>query len=86
MSEQKIGTVTHYFGKIQVAAIHIDQGELRVGETIHIKGRTSDVTIRLESMQIEHESVSSATAGQAVGIRVPEHVREHDEVFKVVGG
>lgn len=85
MSEQKIGTITHYFAKIQVAAIQIDQGELRVGDTIHIKGHTSDVTVQVESMQIEHESVSLAAAGQAVGIKVPDHVRQHDEVFKVVG-
>jgi hypothetical protein len=35
-------------------------------------------------MQIEHESVSEAGAGQSVGIKVKEKVREHDIVYKVI--
>lgn len=84
MAEQKIGVVTHYFGKIGVAAIELSEGELHVGDTIHVKGHTSDFTQTVDSMQIEHDSVQSAGVGQAVGIRVAEHAREHDEVFKVV--
>lgn len=83
MAEQKIGAVTHYFGKIQVAAIQIDDGELCVGDTIHVVGHTSDVTLKVDSIQIEHESVQSASAGQSVGIKVAEPVRVHDLVYKV---
>jgi putative protease len=83
MAESKIGVVAHYFGKIGVAAIEISAGELRVGDTIRIKGHTSDFTQSVDSMQIEHESVDVVKAGQSVGIRVTDHAREHDEVFKV---
>ena len=83
MAEAKIGVVTHYFGKIGVAAVEITDGELRVGDTIHVKGHTSDFTQSIDSMQIEHGSVDVARAGESVGLTVAEHAREHDEVFKV---
>ncbi|MFW6124857.1 MAG: hypothetical protein ACOC46_01805, partial [Pirellulales bacterium] len=41
MPEEEIGRVTHYFGKIGVAAIDITRGKLAVGDTIRIKGHTS---------------------------------------------
>ncbi|MEE9279834.1 MAG: translation elongation factor-like protein [Myxococcota bacterium] len=84
MAEQKVGEVSHYFGGISVAALELS-GELRVGDTIHIKGHTSDFVQTVDSMQIEHDSVESAGAGDSVGIKVAEHARQHDEVFKVTG-
>ncbi len=84
MAEQEIGRVTHYFGHINVAAIEITDGTLKVGDTIHIKGHTSDFTQQIESIQLEHESVEEATVGQEIGLKVAEHAREHDIVYKVV--
>jgi putative protease len=83
--EVKIGTVSHYFGKVNVAAIDLTDGDLAVGDTIHIKGHTSDFTEKVESMQIDRVDVPKAEKGQGVGIRVSEHARVGDEVFKVVG-
>ena len=83
MAEQLIGKVTHYFGKASVAAIEITDGELHVGDTIHIVGHTSDFTQKIESMQIDRAPVESAKVGDAIGIQVKEHAREHDEVFRV---
>ena len=83
MSEQEIGKVTHYFGHIGVAAIDIAQNTLSVGDTIRIKGHTSDFTQTVDSMQIDGADVQQASAGQSVGIRVTEHAREHDTVYKV---
>lgn len=83
MKEVKIGRVTHYFGKIGVAAIEITDGELKVGDTVHIVGHTSDFTQKVHSIQIEHESVDKAVPGQSIGIKVDEHAREHDEVYLV---
>ena len=82
MAEKEIGRVTHYFGKIGVAAIEITDGTLSVGETIHIKGHTSDFSLAVDSMQIDGKSVEQAVAGQSIGIKVAEHAREHDLVYK----
>ncbi len=83
MAEQLIGTVTHYFSKAQVAGIDITDGELHVGDTIHILGHTSDFTQVINSMQIEHAAVESVKVGDQIGIRVSEHAREHDKVYRV---
>ncbi len=83
MGEKKVGIVTHYFGKIGVAAIEITEGELHVGDTIHVKGHSTDFTQPIDSMQVEHEAVQIARRGDSVGLKVAGHAREHDEVFKV---
>lgn len=83
MAEEEIGRVSHYYNKIGVAAIELDKGGLKAGDTIRIKGHTTDFTQVIESMQIEHDSVTEANRGDAIGVRVSEHVREHDAVFKV---
>jgi putative protease len=82
--EVKIGRVSHYFGKIQVAAIDLTDGDLAVGDTIHILGHTSDFVQQVSSMQIDRAEVTEATKNQSVGIRVTEHARVGDEVFKIV--
>ena len=84
MAEQLIGKVTHYFGKARVAAVKITDGELRVDDTIHVVGHTSDFTQNVDSMQIDRAPVELATVGDEIGIQVAEHAREHDEVYKVL--
>jgi translation initiation factor IF-2 len=85
MAEQKIGRVTHYWSKLGVAGIEITAGEIRVGDTIHFKGHTTDFTQRVDSMQVEHDAVAIARAGDSVGLKVTDHVRDHDDVYKVTG-
>ncbi|MFH1420547.1 MAG: hypothetical protein ABIG30_01110 [Candidatus Aenigmatarchaeota archaeon] len=81
--EEEIGKIMHFYNKIGVAAIELT-GELKVGDTLHVKSDSTDFTFTVESMQIEHESVTEAGAGDQVGIRVPETVHENDKLFKVV--
>ena len=84
MKEEKVGEISHYFTKIGVAAIKITDGELKVGDTIHVKGHTSDFKQQVESMQIEHEMVDVARPGDDIGSKVAEHAREGDAVYKVL--
>ena len=80
--EEKIGTVTHYYGKLGVAAIQLDDGELRPGDRIHVIGHTTDAEMTVGSIELEHHTIDRARKGQNVGIKVDERVREHDEVYK----
>ena len=81
-TEIEVGVVTHYFGHLDVAAIKLT-GSLAVGDTLHIKGHTTDMTVTVNSIQIEHKAVQQAAQGDNVGIKVPGHVREHDKAYKV---
>jgi translation elongation factor EF-1alpha len=82
MPEEEIGKVSDYFAKIGVAAIELT-GTLSAGDTIHIKGHTTDFEQKVESMQIEHQNVEKANPGDSIGIRVSERVRQHDVVYRV---
>ena len=81
--EVEIGHVTHYFNKINVAVMTI-KDELKIGETIHILGHTTDFMQKVTSMQIEHKNVGSVKPGDDFAMKVIEPVREHDVVYKVV--
>lgn len=84
MSEEnvvEVGRITHFFTKISVAVIELT-APLAVGDTIVIKGPTTDFEQVVESMQIEHENVQRAEAGQSIGLKVPQRVRENDMVYK----
>jgi putative protease len=83
MPETKIGRITHFFAKVNVAVVELSDGELAVGDTIHIKGHTTDHTQQVESLQIEHAAVPKIVKGQDAGMKVAVRVHEHDEVFKV---
>jgi putative protease len=83
MSEQLIGVVTHYFGGPGVAVIHVTDGELHQGDTIHIVGHTSDFVEHVTSMEIEHQKVQTAGVGSEIAVKVGAHARKHDHVFKV---
>lgn len=79
---ERIGIVTHYYNHLSVAILKLETGSLRVGDTIHIKGHTSDFTQSVDSLEIDHVHVNEARPGQSFGLRVREHAREHDVVYK----
>lgn len=83
MAEVKVGYVKDYFAKAGVAAIEITEGRLAVGDTIHIKGHTTELTQRVDSIQLEHQSLQCAEPGQLIGVKIRERVRQHDQVFKI---
>ena len=83
MKEKEIGYVSKYFGQISVAAIEITAEELNIGDTIHIKGHTTDLNMEVNSIQIEHETVETAKKGDSIGIKVTEKARRKDKVYKL---
>ena len=82
--EKEIGHISHYYNHLEVGIIELS-ASLKVGDTIHIKGVQDDFTQTVESIQIEHDSVEKAKAGDSEGIKVSEKVHEKDKVYKVTG-
>ncbi len=82
--EEEVGRVTHFYPKISVAIVEMS-GTLRVGDKIRIKGKTTDFTQVVESMQIEHKNIEEAKPGDVIGLKVNERAREKDVVYKIVG-
>jgi translation elongation factor EF-1alpha len=86
MAEEKleqIGSIGNYYSKISVAVVDLT-GKLTVGDTIRLKGATTDFRQKVDSMQIEHANVQSAGPGQSIGMKVADKVRKGDLVYKVL--
>jgi selenocysteine-specific translation elongation factor len=82
MPEKEVGKVNDFFARPVVAGVALT-GTLKVGDTIHIKGHTTDIEMVLASMQIDNVNVDTAGKGKSVGIKVPERVRPGDMVYVV---
>jgi translation elongation factor EF-1alpha len=82
MAEKEAGTITHYYGHINVGIIQLSDN-LKVGDNVHIKGHSTDFTQQINSIQIEHKDFSEANAGDIIGVKVNQKVHPHDKVFKV---
>jgi putative protease len=86
MSEQHepaeaIGSVTHWFGHLSVAAVRLT-APLNVGDRIHIRGHTTDLVETVRSMEIEHRKVDQAGPNDDVALAVDGHAHEHDLIFR----
>ena len=86
MSEEKleqIGAIGNFYSKISVAVVDLT-GKLAVGDTIRVKGATTDFSQKVDSMQIEHANVQTAGPGQSIGLKVADKVRKGDLVYKIL--
>lgn len=80
MAEKKIGEITHYYSNIGVGIIKLSD-DLKVGDTIRIMGATTDFEQSVDEMQYDHENIEEAKAGNEVGIKVEDKVRNGDEIY-----
>ncbi len=83
MSEEVIGTVSDFFAHPVVAAIELT-ASVKIGDKIRIKGHTTDLELTVDSMQINNQPVQEAKAGDSIGVKVSERVRDGDTVYKIV--
>jgi len=79
----EVGRVTHFYPKISVAIVEL-KASLSIGDKILIKGATTNFEQTVESMQIEHKNIERAEAGQIIGLKVKERVRENDKVYRIM--
>lgn len=84
MEETLVGRVSHYYTRICVAAVDL-QGSLRAGDIVWIRGKHTDFVQRATSMEIQHQPVLQAEAGQDIGLLVDHRVRQGDQVYKLTG-
>lgn len=78
--EKLVGKITHYYNDIGVGIVELSD-KLKVGDTVHIKGKAADFEQPVDSMQIEHDKIDEAKKGDVVGIKVQQKVKEGDEIY-----
>jgi putative protease len=81
-SLEKVGEVSHYFTKIGVAVIELT-GKIKVGDSISVKGMTTNFEQKVESMQVEGENIEEANPGDDIGMKVADRVRKGDIVYRL---
>lgn len=84
-SYEKVGRVAHFYSKASVAVVELS-APLNKGDKIVIRGSTTSIEQNVDSMEIEHKQISNAKAGQSVGMKVADRVRENDIVYRVKPG
>jgi len=84
MPEEQVGLIVKFFAKPGVAAVEVTNGSIKKGDLLKYSGHTTDFTEPVASMEVDNQAVEEAVAGQMVGIKVKERVREGDKVYKVV--
>lgn len=84
-TEERIGTVTHYFDEPQVGAIDLEE-VVELGDELHFSGHTTDFRQSISSMEVDHQPVEVAGPGDEVAVKVEQRVREGDEVYRVSSG
>jgi len=77
-----LGRVEDYFAHVGVVALTL-QAPLSVGDMIRVKGHTTDITQKVESIQINHQPVQSASSKDAIGIRIADRSRKGDAIYKI---
>jgi putative protease len=82
MADKEIGRVTNYFSRISVAVIELT-APLQLGDKVRIKGGSRDFEQNVESMQMEHQPIEKAEAGQEIALKLDQKARTHDTVYKV---
>jgi hypothetical protein len=81
---ERIGVVTHYYSHLSVATVRLESGTLRVGDMIHIRGHTTDFNQRVASLEVNHAPATEVGPNDDFGLKVVQHAREHDVVYKVL--
>jgi hypothetical protein len=80
---ERIGVVTHYYSHLSVATLRLESGTLRVGDVIHIRGHTTDFSQRVGSLEVNHAPATEVGPNDDFGLKVVDHAREHDVMYKV---
>jgi putative protease len=81
--EERVGIVTHYYTHLGVAIVRLETGVLHEGDTVRFKGHTSDFTQRVGSMEVNHMHINEVRAPQSFGMKVKDHARENDVIYRV---
>lgn len=84
MANKKVGSVTHYYDKIQVAVVKLTKGDLKIGDKVEFVAKDgSGFTQTVSSMQIEHANIDIAKLGDEFGLKVEKPVKANSPINKV---
>ena len=78
-----VGKVTHYYEKIGVAILEVQNQPVKIGDQLKFSGHGQEFIQKVDSLQQEHKIINQADPGMVVGLKVNQKVKEKDQVFLV---
>jgi putative protease len=82
MEGKRIGEVTHYYDRINVAVIKLTN-PLKLGDQVHFLGQGSDFLQEISSMELEHKKIKSAKKNQEIALKVSKPVKKRTVVYLI---
>ncbi len=79
----QIAEVVAFFRIPVVAVLKVTKGTLKAGETVWIKGHTTDLKQTISSMQVNHQPIRQARKGDEVGVKISSRARRGDRVYRL---
>jgi hypothetical protein len=80
IGEAPVGRIVHYYPRINVGIVELTDGEINLGDVIHVQGKQTNLVQPVDSLQIDHQNISHADKGRRVGIKFKDKVRNRDQV------
>jgi len=79
--DKPIGKVVHFYDKLGVAIVDLQSGGIKVGQEVKFKRGDGEFTQKVESLQVDHESVDSVKKGDSFGLKVDQPTKPGTEVY-----
>ena len=80
-----VGKGTHFYPKANIAQFEIEENEIKIGDTILIKGSTTgEQQMILSEMFVNENSTQKAIAGDICTFKVPFRIRLSDKLYKIL--
>lgn len=80
---QVVGKITHYFPHVKAGVILVTKGKISLGDTLQIKGHTTDFKQKVKSIEINNVPIKEGKPGQEIGFLAKSRVRHNDVVYKL---
>ena len=77
-----LGKVIHYYDKIGVVVVKLSKA-IKTGDNVKFVKGDKEFEQKVESMQLEHETVKAGKKGEEVAMKVNQEVKKGTEVLSV---
>jgi UPF0176 protein len=79
-----IGKGTHFFPKPSIGQFLIEENEIKIGDTILIKGSTTgEQKLVIEEMLVNNLAQEKAVSGDTCTFKLPFRIRLSDKLYKI---
>ena len=78
----EVGVVLHYYPRAAAAVVALSR-PIHRGDTIHVRGQTTDFVQPVLELALDGASVAEGAPSQQIGVRFAQRARVGDRVFRV---